>query len=417
VTFNLQNNSSLEEVRNIITANDTAKSFHLQANDANNAMLKYEINVPPAHGKISGTMPNLLYLPEEGYIGKDSFGFEVEDETGNKWNISASIDIVQLYHPPSVRIRSPQNGMIFAYNSEFSIEIPIHVTASGQGISDPIKIYADLNPDPIGEISCSGSGSCSGTFNWIDPPYGRHTLIAKATDGMDVTCSSLPVVIVVNPPEPLVKLTSPANGQIFTSPAKISIAAQVEDSNPIEKVEFFANSYKIGIATAAPYQIDWTDVAPGIYNLAAIATDDQDFSSISSSILAIVVPPQPLAKADLAITLMSSPNPMRKRGNFNYYLTVTNRGPYSATNVFVNDILPSELVYVSSGASQGEYDEATGVWEIGAITKYRSAKLVITVKVPDDAQSGQIINEAEVAGSERDPNNSNNYAITYTKIR
>jgi len=141
-------------------------------------------------------------------------------------------------------------------------------------------------------------------------------------------------------------------------------------------------------------------------HLAAIATDDQENSAISASILAIVVPPQPLAKADLAITLMSSPNPVRKRGNFNYYLTVTNRGPGSATNVFANDILPSELVYMSSGASQGEYDEATGIWDVGAIKKYRSAKLVITVKVPDDAQSGQIANEAEVAGSERDPNNS-----------
>ena len=414
VTFNLQNNSSMEEVRNIITANDTAKSFRLQANDANNSLLKYEINVPPAHGKISGTMPNLLYLPDEGYIGEDSFGFEVEDENGNKWNISASIDIVQLYHPPSVRIRSPQNGMIFAYNSEFLIEIPIHVTASGQGISE-IQIYADLTE--IGEIICSGSGSCSGTFIWTDPLYGGHTLIAKATDSAGVTCKSLPVVIVVNPPEPLVRITSPANGQIFTSPAKISIAAQVMDSNPIETVEFFANSQKIGEATDAPYQIDWTDVAPGVYNLAAIATDDQENSAISASILAIVVPPQPLAKADLAITLKSSPNPVRKRSNFNYYLTVTNRGPFTATNVFVNDFLPPELNYVSSGASQGEYDDATGIWDVGAITKYRSAKLVITVKVPNDAQSGQIINEAEVFGDERDPNNSNNYAITYTKIR
>jgi uncharacterized repeat protein (TIGR01451 family) len=151
--------------------------------------------------------------------------------------------------------------------------------------------------------------------------------------------------------------------------------------------------------------------------LAAIATDDQGNSAISESILTIVVPPQPLAKADLAITLKSSPNPVRKRGNFNYYLTVTNRGPSSATNVFVNDFLPSELDYVSSGASQGEYDYATGTWDVGAVTKYRSAKLVITVKVPIDAQSGQIINEAEVAGSESDPNNSNNYAINYAKIR
>jgi uncharacterized repeat protein (TIGR01451 family) len=312
--------------------------------------------------------------------------------------------------------------MIFAYNSEFLIEIPIRVTASGQGISE-VKIYEDLKE--IGTIDCSGSGSCSGTsisgtFIWTDDSLalvGKHTLIAKATDDMGVTCQSLPVVIVVNPFEPQVKITSPANGQIFTSPAKISIAAQVEDSNPIEKVEFFANSQKLGEKTDAPYQYDWTDMAPGVYNLAAIATDDNGNSAISGSILTIVVPPQPLAKADLAITLKSSPNPVRKRGNFNYYLTVTNRGPSSATNVFVDDFLPSELDYVSSGASQGEYDYATGTWDVGAITKYRSAKLVITVKVPIDAQSGQITNEAEVAGSESDPNNSNNYAINYAKIR
>jgi len=72
----------------------------------------------------------------------------------------------------------------------------------------------------------------------------------------------LPVVIVVNPPEPLVKITSPANGQIFTSPAKIPIAAQVVDSNPIEKVEFFANSRKVGEVTPdtfdqIDYRFDW----------------------------------------------------------------------------------------------------------------------------------------------------------------
>jgi hypothetical protein len=311
--------------------------------------------------------------------------------------------------------------MIFSYNSFDLIEIPIRATASGQGISE-IKIYADWLPDPIGEIICTGSGSCSGTFTWTDNSLalvGKHTLIAKATDDMFVTCQSLPVAIVVNPPEPRVWITSPVNGQIFTSLARITVGAQVEveEDNSINKVEFFANSQSIGIADAAPYEIDW-DAGPGVYNLAAKATDELGNSAISASILAIVVPPQPLAKADLAITLKSSPNPVRKRSNFNYYLTVTNRGPFSATNVFVNDILPFELEdIVNFGASQGEYDKEEGIWDIGSIAKYRSAKLVITVKVPKDAQSGQIINEAEVFGDERDPNNSNNYAITYTKIR
>jgi uncharacterized repeat protein (TIGR01451 family) len=415
VTFNLQNNSPLKEIRNIVTANDTPKSFRLQANDANNSLLKFEIIVPPAHGSIGGAAPNLLYLPEKNYSGKDSFGIGVEDENGNKWNISASIDIVQLYHPPSVRIRTPQNGMIFAYDPvTYLLEIPIQVTASGQAISE-VQIWVDMVL--MDTIDCAGASSCPATYILSDPLYGKHTILAKAVDSMGATCTSLPVVIIVNPPEPQVKIISPSNGQIFTSPAKISIAAQVIDGHPIETVEFYANSQKIGEATDVPYRFDWPYVDPGVYYLAAVATDDQGNSAISPSILAIVVPPQPLSKADLALTLSSSPNPIRKRSNFNYYLLVTNRGPNSATNVFVNDLLPEGLVYVSYGASQGKYDNETGIWDIGGLTKYRSAKLVITARVPIDAQPGQIANEAEVAGSERDPNNSNNYAITYTKIR
>jgi hypothetical protein len=50
------------------------------------------------------------------------------------------------------------------------------------------------------------------------------------------------------------------------------------------------------------------------------------------------------------------------------------------------------------------------------LTKYHSARLVLTVQVYLDAPPGQVSNTAYVYGAEVDPDNSNNHAITYTKI-
>jgi large repetitive protein len=96
---------------------------------------------------------------------------------------------------------------------------------------------------------------------------------------------------------------------------------------------------------------------------------------------------------------------------------VTNRGPDSASDVTVEDFLPTKMKYVSQKASQGEYKNATGLWNVGGLTKYRSAKLVLTVRTPSKAIAGQIYNTAYVYGAQYDPDNSNNYATTYTKIK
>ena len=138
-------------------------------------------------------------------------------------------------------------------------------------------------------------------------------------------------------------------------------------------------------------------------------------TAMSKPVLVVVVPVKALSKSDLALTMVSSPNPAPTSGLLNYLLTVTNRGPDSATDVTVEDFLPPEMTYRSSKASQGSYE--SGYWSLGGLTKYRSAKLVLTVQTPSEAAVGQIANTAYVYGAELDPDNSNNHATTYTKIR
>jgi hypothetical protein len=53
---------------------------------------------------------------------------------------------------------------------------------------------------------------------------------------------------------------------------------------------------------------------------------------------------------------------------------------------------------------------------LGSLTKYRSARLVLTVQAPFEAAPGQIANTAYVYGAQVDQDNSNNHATIYTRI-
>lgn len=422
IAFDFQNQSSLSEVQNVIIGNDSAKIIEFSARDINNDLLSYKFISLPLHGNVSGTVPNIIYKPNKDYIGNDSFAVSASNTMGIEKNVTVMLDVVRVSRPPIVRIRSPQNGEIFtAYPDPYGgtgylVEIPIHATSSGDVQS--IEFY-DYFTELIGSGDCEATGGDCPVTIFHEFSAGTHILTAKAVRGTGGnSCPSLPVTITVNPSQPVVRITSPFAGQIFTSPEDITITAEVIDSNPLSVVEFYANSQKIwsSIDNLTPYTFVWKDATPGVYKIVAKAADIEDpFTfAVSKPVLVVVVPVKPLSKSDLAIAMSSTSNPAPAGGFFNYVLTVTNRGPDSATDVTLQDFLPPELELNSSTASQGDY--ASGIWRLGGLTKYRSARLVLTVQALLEAPPGKIANTAYVYGAEVDPDNSNNYATIYTKI-
>jgi uncharacterized repeat protein (TIGR01451 family) len=348
------------------------------------------------------------------------------EEASMQWNlfkgemdisslIPSDDDLPSIYHPPSVRIREPQNGMIFtAYGTANDVTIPVHVTSSGEYVEITLIYDGDEYNDPQ---SCTGEANCAVTFN-LKAEVGRHTIYAKAVDCEDAECSSLPVTFIVNPSDPLIEISSPINGRMFYASDEIEIVANVQSSHSISKVEFFANNQKLSEDTTSPYSYEWTDVKPGVYRLFAKATivkDSAAISSISNSAFIVVVPENPLAKADLGLTMSSLPNPALIGGNLNYILTLTNFGPSKATNIVLTDFLPAGLRYENSEATQGEYDE-NGTWNVGSLDPYHSARLTIFSNVSPETEPGNIHNEATVAGAQRDDDTSDNYAEEYTLL-
>jgi hypothetical protein len=81
-----------------------------------------------------------------------------------------------------------------------------------------------------------------------------------------------------------VAVASPIQGATYTAPATIPLTASATSSNGISKVGFFANGSPIGIATASPYSISWSNVGAGSYTLTAVATDTTGAATTSSPV-------------------------------------------------------------------------------------------------------------------------------------
>jgi len=84
---------------------------------------------------------------------------------------------------------------------------------------------------------------------------------------------------------PLISITSPESGDVFTTPVNITITTNASDPDGnIAKVEFFNGSVKIGEKTSAPWSFTWSNVPEGTYNISAVATDNMNAKTPSAAV-------------------------------------------------------------------------------------------------------------------------------------
>ncbi|RDD80605.1 chitinase [Dyella tabacisoli] len=84
---------------------------------------------------------------------------------------------------------------------------------------------------------------------------------------------------------PTASITAPANGATFTAGANIVISAAAQDSDgTVTKVEFFNGTASLGVATASPYTVTWSNVQAGNYTLKAVATDNGGLTGASANV-------------------------------------------------------------------------------------------------------------------------------------
>ncbi|MEZ6091142.1 MAG: hypothetical protein R3C05_24590 [Pirellulaceae bacterium] len=84
---------------------------------------------------------------------------------------------------------------------------------------------------------------------------------------------------------------------------------------------------------------------------------------------------------DLALDKIVDPARPNVGQNVVFTLTLANSGTDTATNVEVTDLLPEGVRFVSAAASQGAYDEVTGIWSVGSVARGASPTLEITATI------------------------------------
>jgi hypothetical protein len=72
---------------------NTPTPITLTGSDPNGDPLTFMIASSPTHGALSGTPPNVIYTPEPGYIGPDSFTFKVNDSIVDSAPATVLIDV------------------------------------------------------------------------------------------------------------------------------------------------------------------------------------------------------------------------------------------------------------------------------------------------------------------------------------
>lgn len=154
-------------------------------------------------------------------------------------------------------------------------------------------------------------------------------------------------------------------------------------------------------------------VAGTLTNLASVAINETDVNALNDDAKVVVSATAP--GADLGVTLTDSPDPVQRRTDLTYAISVRNTGPGAASAVTVTDTLPSSMAFVSATSSQGSCSgSSTVTCDLGSLANGANASVTIVAR---PRFIGTYTNTVTVRSSTADGNSANNSATVKTTVR
>jgi uncharacterized repeat protein (TIGR02059 family) len=201
--------------------------------------------------------------------------------------------------PPVISISSPTKNSSFIAPASITIDV---------NASDPdgtISKVAFFN----GSTNLGETTTAPYSFTWKNVTAGIYSITAVATDNLNLTQQSSPVLVVVRSvtsKKGQIKISHPGNGNRFARSSIINITIDTNDpDSTISRVDYFIDTTKIGESTKVPYSFSIENANPGSYDLTAVACDNLD-TIISSSVVSIIV--TPFEENSKLINLFPNPN-------------------------------------------------------------------------------------------------------------
>ena len=151
---------------------DGSKALTLTATDVEGSPLTYSFVTPPAHGTLTGTAPNVTYVPAANYNGSDGFTFKANDGSLDSNIATVSLTITSVNDAPVAQsasyttpVNTPLSGQLIASDVEGSA-LTYFIT------KQPAKGTVTVNP-------------ATGAFTYTPKPgkTGSDFFRFKANDG------------------------------------------------------------------------------------------------------------------------------------------------------------------------------------------------------------------------------------------
>lgn len=187
-------------------------------------------------------------------------------------------------------------------------------------------------------------------------------------------------------PAPTVAITNIAHEAVYTTPASIAINTNASDPNgSISKVDFYNGAYYLGTTTTSPFNYTWQNPAPGIYQLIAKATDNQNKMSTSKPVTVLVsapgnTPPQ------ISITSPTASTPYRKPAKVIINTNVTDNGmiykvEYFNGSTLLGTLTKAPYTFTWENVPQGTYTITAKATDNGKLT---TTSAPVTISVQDN---------------------------------
>jgi uncharacterized repeat protein (TIGR01451 family) len=162
----------------------------------------------------------------------------------------------------------------------------------------------------------------------------------------------------------------------------------------------------LAVSTPQTLTLVATVVSPeSLTNTATIGSVDHYDPDTGDNAASATATPQ---LADLSVDKSVSNATPNVGDQITFTVTVTNSGPDAATNVQVQDLLPSGLSFFAATPSQGMYDTGSGLWTVGTVASGTPQTLTLVATV---VSSGSLTNTATIGNADQfDPETSNNMA-------
>ena len=179
LTINPVNDAPSATGQTVTTAEDAATALTLAGSDVEGDSLTFVVVMPPTHGSLSGSAPNLTYIPAANFAGGDSFTFVTNDGSLDSEPATVNITVSPVNDAPSA-----SNDLATTAGSALTINV-LGNDSDADGDS--------LTVSSVGAPS-SGSATTDGATVTYTPAPGFNGVVSFAytiSDGQGGSASAL----------------------------------------------------------------------------------------------------------------------------------------------------------------------------------------------------------------------------------